>query len=587
MASPSGCRGGCGSVDKGSSPTGASTASSTTTTTAQSLDDIDSESNGGLIRDDHPVTLDIGGRLFKTHRSTLTSQSGYFRTMFDTRYHFAEASKKSTAVFIDRNPDSFAHILEFLRDPGYVLPHTLERELEWYQIKSPWASGVPWPSSLSTNDKAWLVCSETLPTFVRDTVEQWQAKRVQPPGHDGPIIALLATGSSDNVYNFFTQKATRLDTPPAQQQPPFGQAFHRSDSSSATLPSVIVRPAPLAPWRGSSCATSTHHAWCEYSWGGHAKQVKFSLPVRTIDALQRVTWVFPCVKNVPAGVYRYMAWTCIRLVANGVQVCRVTPELMRMLDVLQYTPEQRQYRDELEQSAGEIHMRLPLWFDPDLYGSYKSLAKSTGTSDASCYLSHTACHTNLDVCVDWAAHATPEGMSSGSLGYWTPPSYIASQGLCMTAIEREFLGRLASTSVHVASWSQSEQRVSGGSRTATVRLSQDSSFCTDLLFCVVDEVTRQFLPVEAYAVHMSGITNVSQSILALRHQQLAAWGSMPTECVYHHSWDQTAMTGHRTTSCTLQVTFVEPCTRPCTVYVCQMQHSIGRYVDGFFLPHTP
>lgn len=120
MASPSG--GGGGSVDKGSNLTGAIASSSTTSTStksAQSLDDIDDDSNGGPIRDDHPVTLDIGGRLFKTHRSTLTSQSGYFRTMFDTRYQFAEASQESTAIFIDRNPDSFAHILEFLRrQPG-------------------------------------------------------------------------------------------------------------------------------------------------------------------------------------------------------------------------------------------------------------------------------------------------------------------------------------------------------------------------------------------------------------------------------------------------------------------------------------
>lgn len=542
-------------------------------------DDGDAGDHGTVVTFDDPaVTLDIGGRLFKTHRSTLTAQSGYFRTMFDTRYHFAEASNgksgnqtgRDVPIFIDRNPEAFHHILEFLRDPGYALPHTLERELEWYQIKSPWVSGEVYPPALSINDKAWMAAAETQPTFTLDTVEQWLRNRVSPLGMSGCLIPLLAMGASEQLHAFFSKRPTPLQSTRVTEQ----------GNASLALPSALVRSSHVAPWRGQSTSTTTGHTYATHC-NGHPQQVTFLLPTTQMDALQRVTWVFPCADNVPAGVYRYTAWKLIILKANGNTLCQITPEFMRMLDVLQYTSGQRDYRDDLEQSSGEIHIRLPLWFDPDLYGSYSSLAKSAGTCEGSSYLSGAARQTNLEVHVTWASHSTPEGASSGSLGTWIPPSYVRTQGHCMVAFERTFVGRLTPTNVHMSFWAQESQRLSTGSWEGSVQLSNNCNFSTDMLFCVVDDVTGKFLPVRSYVVTMEGQINVAQTTLALRHQQLAAWGSTQSEHVYHHSWDQSAICGRGIDS-TLAVTLTEPTVRPCTLYVCQMQHSIGRYSDDQF-----
>ena len=62
------------------------------------------------------ITLDVGGRKFKTLLSTLMSESGYFQALFSGRWTCTP--EKDGSYFVDANPDTFEHLLQYMRRPG-------------------------------------------------------------------------------------------------------------------------------------------------------------------------------------------------------------------------------------------------------------------------------------------------------------------------------------------------------------------------------------------------------------------------------------------------------------------------------------
>lgn len=80
------------------------------------------------------VTLDVGGTVFKTRLSTLNNRGpNYFTSLIGAKY---------ATLFVDRNPQVFAHILDHLR--GYPnVAETLdiptrakfEADVLFYQLK--------------------------------------------------------------------------------------------------------------------------------------------------------------------------------------------------------------------------------------------------------------------------------------------------------------------------------------------------------------------------------------------------------------------------------------------------------------------
>nr|ACO15314.1 BTB/POZ domain-containing protein KCTD3 [Caligus clemensi] len=60
------------------------------------------------------IDLNVGGSLFSTSRSTLTSiPDTFFSALLSDR--IASARDKNGAIFIDRDPDLFKIILNYLR----------------------------------------------------------------------------------------------------------------------------------------------------------------------------------------------------------------------------------------------------------------------------------------------------------------------------------------------------------------------------------------------------------------------------------------------------------------------------------------
>ena len=83
------------------------------------LDEHLLESKTGWNRGDL-ITLDVGGKLFKTRVSTLLPNKKT-ENLFTP---LLEGSSKGEVIFIDRDPDYFAVVLNFLRTGILVCPHS-------------------------------------------------------------------------------------------------------------------------------------------------------------------------------------------------------------------------------------------------------------------------------------------------------------------------------------------------------------------------------------------------------------------------------------------------------------------------------
>jgi hypothetical protein len=67
-----------------------------------------------LYTDSEVITLNVGGRLFVTKRSTLVGGSAFFQVLLSPTWSAGNAMKDGY-LFVDANPRIFEHVLEFLR----------------------------------------------------------------------------------------------------------------------------------------------------------------------------------------------------------------------------------------------------------------------------------------------------------------------------------------------------------------------------------------------------------------------------------------------------------------------------------------
>ncbi|KAK3347114.1 BTB/POZ protein [Lasiosphaeria hispida] len=75
------------------------------------------------------VVLNVGGYLFTTTIGTLVGRSEYFAAFFSGRW--AVHKRPDGAIFVDADPDVFAHILRYLRRGLYV---DLLPEAKYFQV---------------------------------------------------------------------------------------------------------------------------------------------------------------------------------------------------------------------------------------------------------------------------------------------------------------------------------------------------------------------------------------------------------------------------------------------------------------------
>lgn len=83
--------------------------------------------NDENILDKQLIKINVGGTIFETNKSTVR-RSGFLRELINE-------NKNETCIFVDRDPDNFKHILNFIRDDNYKVPHILRYELKFYEIR--------------------------------------------------------------------------------------------------------------------------------------------------------------------------------------------------------------------------------------------------------------------------------------------------------------------------------------------------------------------------------------------------------------------------------------------------------------------
>ncbi|KAL9632708.1 MAG: hypothetical protein Q9164_005146 [Protoblastenia rupestris] len=67
-----------------------------------------------------PIILQVGERQFKTNKDTLTSGSGYFRSLLSKDWQ--QSQQADGSYFIDEDGDAFEHVLRFLRSYSTIFP---------------------------------------------------------------------------------------------------------------------------------------------------------------------------------------------------------------------------------------------------------------------------------------------------------------------------------------------------------------------------------------------------------------------------------------------------------------------------------
>ncbi len=95
------------------------------------------------------VTINVAGTIFRTTILTLTARSKYFADIFSERYSVIKT------IFIDRNPELFKIVLDYLRNE-YCFPtdniDDLVTELEFYQINIPKCLEIDTPKHVEKED---------------------------------------------------------------------------------------------------------------------------------------------------------------------------------------------------------------------------------------------------------------------------------------------------------------------------------------------------------------------------------------------------------------------------------------------------
>src|SRR5690349_14829512 len=93
----------------------------------------------------HLLTLDVSGRKYRTQRASLQT-SPYFQNLL-ARWDDCSHKQEDGSYFIDADPDTFQHVLEFMRRPSkfplfwaketgfnYALYNRLEAEADYFLL---------------------------------------------------------------------------------------------------------------------------------------------------------------------------------------------------------------------------------------------------------------------------------------------------------------------------------------------------------------------------------------------------------------------------------------------------------------------
>ena len=176
------------------------------------------------------IKFNIGGTHFSTYISTVTkkiakpfSDEFYEPNLLERLVKNETAVKydENNAIFIDRNPELFSHILDFLRlVDKYRLPQCQElinkifEEAHFYQVNGLIELIIPFRDSTILNTKNAMdlinLCGFTVPDkwmlLYRGGTEEFNKKPFHKKFTGIPNTMIIAKSSGSSIYGCYTEK---------------------------------------------------------------------------------------------------------------------------------------------------------------------------------------------------------------------------------------------------------------------------------------------------------------------------------------------------------------------------------------------
>ena len=153
----------------------------------------------GRPSNDPLIKLNVGGKLFQTHKSVLLP-SAFFAALLSGRYN----EKVGATIHIDRDPKHFRHVLALLRDTQHPFPEDLAYELEFYGIRFKAITDPPKP----TKPKASIDSGEWEAILAHSDTPS-SAPLMQLASHDHHIQPKKSL-EEPNWYSHWAHKSTHL-----------------------------------------------------------------------------------------------------------------------------------------------------------------------------------------------------------------------------------------------------------------------------------------------------------------------------------------------------------------------------------------
>jgi hypothetical protein len=279
---------------------------------------------------DDRIKLNVGGTIFETYKSTLTIGSSYFQALLGGQYLLSESDSEfksldeseiqpSHLIFIDRDPEAFRAVLNYLRDPNGYIPWKYKNELDYYGIIFQPQSQDP--TEISTHQYG---LNNTMLTLDLNA-------------EMGNLMPLVAVGSRNRPH------------------PNVPSMYYNNYVNNCRYKKFPIK---------SAIQTRLIHSTAIDSGLKFIFQNQFDLLV-SIKLMVKLNMNLDCGVAINYEKIRYNLFDSIAFYLGETEISRIDSRLLEALEGIYLTDTQKKFNLFLDRK-GEIIINLPFWISPQM-----------------------------------------------------------------------------------------------------------------------------------------------------------------------------------------------------------------------------